>query len=118
MTGAPREEFAGRSAVSREALTRTERLLVTMFVTMFATMLAAGALGFTTISGQLLHMQEQIGNLSERITRVEERIAGVEERLTRVEERITSVEERLTSVETLIQTHLVPRPAASPAAGP
>ena len=64
MTGAPREEFAGRSAVSREALTRTERLLVTMFVTMFATMLAAGALGFTTISGQLLHMQEQIGNLS------------------------------------------------------
>ena len=34
-----------------------------MFVTMFATMIAAGALGFTTLSGQLLDMQEQIGGL-------------------------------------------------------
>ena len=63
MKGAPREEFAARSALSREPLTRTERLLITMFVTMFAAMLGAGALGFTTISGQLLGMQEQIGGL-------------------------------------------------------
>ena len=61
MKGAPREEFAARSALSREPLTRTERLLVTMFVTMFAAMLGAGALGFTAISGQLLDMQKQIG---------------------------------------------------------
>ena len=108
MTGAPREEFAGRSAVSREALTRTERLLVTMFVTMFATMLGAGALGFTAISGQLLEMQKQIGNLR---TEMHEEIGALSERITRVEERMTNV-------EALIQTHLVPRPAASPAAGP
>ena len=71
MKGAPREEpregFAARSALSREPLTRTERLLVTMlvtmFVTMFAAMLGAGALGFTAISGQLLDMQKQIGGL-------------------------------------------------------
>ena len=67
MKGAPREEpregFAARSALSREPLTRTERLLVTMFVTMFAAMLGAGALGFTAISGQLLDMQKQIGDL-------------------------------------------------------
>ena len=63
MKGAPREEFAARSALSREPLTRTERLLITMFVTMFAAMLGAGALGFTAISGQLLDMQKQIGGL-------------------------------------------------------
>ena len=67
MKGAPREEpregFAARSALSREPLTRTERLLITMFVTMFAAMLGAGALGFTAISGQLLDMQKQIGDL-------------------------------------------------------
>ena len=63
MKGAPREEFAARSALSREPLTRTERLLVTMFVTMFAAMLGVGALGFTAISGQLLDMQKQIGEL-------------------------------------------------------
>ena len=146
MTGAPMEQFAERSARSNEPLTRTERLLVTMFVTMFATMLAASALGFTTISGQLLDMQKQIGGLSERITRVEERIIRVEERIIRVEERITSVEERITGVEermtrveeritgieqritgieqritgieTLIQTHLVPQVSAPPPAGP
>ena len=63
MKSAPREEFAARSALSREPLTRTERLLITMFVTMFAAMLGAGALGFTAISGQLLDMQKQIGGL-------------------------------------------------------
>ena len=63
MKGAPREEFAARSALSREPLTRTERLLITMFVTMFAAILGAGALGFTAISGQLLDMQKQIGGL-------------------------------------------------------
>ena len=117
MTGAPMEQFAERSARSSEPLTRTERLLVTMFVTMFATMLAAGALGFTTISGQLLDMQQQIGgvqteignlrtemhkeigDLSERITRVEERIIRVEERITGIEDRITGIEERITRVE-------------------
>ena len=113
MTGSETERLAGRG----EPLTRTERLLITMFVTMFATMIAAGALAFTTLSGQLLDMQgeigdlraemhEEIGNLSERmarveerLTRVEEQVARVEERLTRVEEQVARVEERLTGVE-------------------
>ena len=59
MTGRETEHSTGRG----EPLTRTERLLVTMFVTMFATMVAVGALGFTTLSGQLLDMQKQIGAL-------------------------------------------------------
>ena len=31
-----------------------------MFVTMFATLVAAGALAFTTLSGQLVDMQERM----------------------------------------------------------
>ena len=74
MKGAPREEFAARSALSREPLTRTERLLITMFVTMFAAILGAGALGFTAISGQLLDMQKQIGGLR---TDMQKQIGGL-----------------------------------------
>ena len=115
MTGAPMEQFADRSARSREPLTRTERLLVTMFVTMFATMLGAGALGFTAISGQLLDMQKQIGGVQTEFgnlrTEMHKEIGNLSERITRVEERITRV-------ETLIQTHLVPGSAVPPAAGP
>ena len=71
MTGSETERLAQRG----EPLTRAERLLITMFVTMFATMIAAGALAFTTLSGQLvvdmqrqtsarlLDMQKQIGAL-------------------------------------------------------
>ena len=128
MTSVETERRAGRAQPRREPVARAERIQIAMFaglVAIFAAMLAAGALGFTAISGQLLDMQKQIGGLSERITRVEERIIRVEEgiirvedRIIRVEERITSVEERITSVEKLIQTHLVPRSAVPPAAGP
>ena len=112
MTGRETEHSTGRG----EPLTRTERLLVTMFVTMFATMVAAGALGFTTLSGQLLDMRQQIGalrtemheeigELSERMARVEERLTRVEERLTGIEERMAHVEERLTGIDSFIRTH-------------
>ena len=63
MRGRERENFAGPGGRSPDRLTRSDRLLVTVFVTMFGTMLAAGALGFTTLSGQLLDMQRQIGDL-------------------------------------------------------
>ena len=109
MTGTRRgEEFAGRNAPSREPLTRTERLLVTMFVTMFATMLGAGALGFTAISGQLLDMQKQIGGVQAEIGNLR----------TEMHKEIGDLSNRITRVETLIQAHLVPRSGAPPAAGP
>ena len=97
MTGKETERRTGRG----EPLTRTERLLVTMFVTIFATMIAAGALAFTTLSGQLLDMQKQIGGL-----RVE------------MHEEIGELSERMTRIETLIETHLVPASDARNPAGP
>ena len=139
MKGAPREEFAARSALSREPLTRTERLLITMFVTMFAAMLGAGALGFTTISGQLLDMQEQIGELR---TDMQEQIGGVQteignlrtdmqkqisnlrtdmqkqigelrmemhDEIGELSERLGELSERMARVETLIETRLIPQ---------
>ena len=105
MTGRETEHSTGRG----EPLTRTERLLVTMFVTMFATMVATGALGFTTLSGQLLDMQKQIGALRtemhEEIGNLSERMARVEEQVARVEEQVARVEERLTGIESFIRTH-------------
>ena len=71
-----------------------------MFVTMFAAMLGAGALGFTAISGQLLHMQKQIGELR-----------------TDMHKQIGELSERMARVETLIETRLVLETAAPPAAG-
>ena len=118
----PREEFAARSALSREPLTRTERLLVTMFVTMFAAMLGAGALGFTAISGQLLDMQKQIGELRTDTqteignlrTDLHKQIGGVR---TEMHDEIGELSERMAGVETLIETHLVPQASVPTPAG-
>ena len=107
----PREESAARSALSREPLTRTERLLVTMFVTMFAAMLGAGALGFTAISGQLLDMQKQIG---EPRTDLHQQIG---EFRTEMHDEIGELSERMARVETLIETHLVPQTSVPTPAG-
>ena len=113
MKGAPREEFAARSALSREPLTRTERLLITMFVTMFAAMLGAGALGFTTISGQLLDMQKQIGELRmemhDEIGELSGRLDELSGRLGELSERLGGLSERMARVETLIEPRLIPQ---------
>ena len=135
MKGAPREEFAARSALSREPLTRTERLLITMFVTMFAAMLGAGALGFTAISGQLLDMQEQIGGLRtdmqgqigelrtdmqeqigelrmemhDEIGELSGRLDELSGRLGELSERLGGLSERMARVETLIEPRLIPQ---------
>lgn len=88
---------AGRSAgASREPLTRTERLLVTMFVTMFGTMLAAGALGFATLSGQMLEIQNQMLDF---------------------QKQLGELSERMVRVETLIETRLVPPSGETPPSG-
>ena len=130
MTGRETERFSGRV----EPLTRTERLLVTMFVTMFAAMIAAGALGFTTLSGQLVDMQEhtsaqlldmqkQIGGLRVEMheeigglrTEMREEIGGLR---AEMREEIGKFSERMTRIETLIETHLVPASDARDPAGP
>ena len=115
MTGRETERLTGRG----EPLTRTERLLVTMFVTMFATMIAAGALGFTTLSGQLLDMQKQIGGLR---VEMHEEIDGLRtemrEEIGKLSDRMDQLSDRMTRVETLIETHLVPASAARNPAGP
>ena len=129
MKGAPPEEFAARSALSREPLTRTERLLITLFVTMFAAMLGAGALGFTAISGQLLDMQKQIGGLR---TDMQTEIGGVQTEIgnlrtdmqkqisnlrTDLQKQIGELSERMARVETLIETRLVPQTSVPTPAG-
>ena len=108
MKGAPREEpregFAARSALSREPLTRTERLLVTMFVTMFVTMLGAGALGFTAISGQLLDMQKQIGGLR---TDLQTEIGGLRTDLqTEIGDLRTDLQTEIGDLRTDLQTEI------------
>ena len=131
MKGAPREEpregFAARSALSREPLTRTERLLITMFVTMFAAMLGAGALGFTAISGQLLDMQKQMGEFRTDMqteignlrTDMHKQIGGVQTEIgnlrTDMQKQIGELSERMARVETLIETRLIPsQPVVEP----
>ncbi len=115
MTGRETERLTRRG----EPLTRTERLLVTMFVTMFATMIAAGALGFTTLSGQLLDMQKQIGGLR---VEMHEEIDGLRtemrEEIGKLSDRMDQLSDRMTRVETLIETHLVPSSDARNPAGP
>ncbi len=115
MTDRETERLTGRG----EPLTRTERLLVTMFVTMFATMIAAGALGFTTLSGQLLDIQEQIGGLR---VEMHEEIDGVRtemrEEIGKLSDRMDQLSERMTRIETLIETRLVPASNTRDPAGP
>ncbi len=96
MTRGAVEPAGNRGGHSREPLTRTERLLVTMFVTMFGTMLAAGALGFTTLSGQMLELQNQMLDF---------------------QKQIGELSERMVRVETLIETHLVQPAGETPPSG-
>ena len=130
MTGREAERFTGRG----EPLTRTERLLVTMFVTMFATMIAAGALAFTTLSGQLVDMQEQTSaqlldmqeqtsaqlldmqrQTSVQLLDMQKQIGGLR---AEMHEEIGELSERMTRIATLIETRLVPASDARDPAGP
>ena len=126
MTGRKTEHFAGRG----EPLTRTEKLLVTIFVTMFATLVAAGALGFTTLSGQLVDMQEQTSaqlldmqrqtstqllDMQKQIGTLQKDIGG---QLLDMQRQVGELSERMTRMETLVETHLVPALGARDPAGP
>ncbi|MXW71127.1 MAG: hypothetical protein F4Z74_06720 [Acidobacteria bacterium] len=132
MTRAEAGRGAGPGGRSHDPLTRSERLLVTVFVTMFGTMLAAGALGFTTLSGQLLDMQEQIGDLQQetsaqlldmqrqvgdQLLDMQRQIGDVRTEVGKLSDRMDQLSERMTRVETLIETHLVPASNARNPAG-
>ena len=95
---ADRSDRRGRHV--REPLSRTEGLLIAMFVTLSAAILGAGAVGYTSLSGQLLDMQKQIGGLR---TEMHEEIG-----LLRTE--IGKLSERVARVETVLQTHHGPLP--------
>ena len=148
MTGGEAAQFAGRGGRPREPLARAERILIAMFaglVVMFAATLGAGAVAFTTISGQLLDLQEQIGDVRADIGSVRGEIGGLRAEMHteigelraemhkeigelrtelrtemqkgfgQLSERIGNLEVRMTRVETLLQTQVPPAGAPSPA---
>lgn len=123
MTGGAVEPRTGHGGPSLELHPRADRIQIAMFggvFAMFAALLAAGALGFTTLSGQLLDMQKQVGDLR---TEMQQEIGGLRAEMHRefgeMRKEISDLTDRMTRVETLIETHLVPAADASgPAASP
>ncbi len=130
------ERRAELARTRREPLARADRIQIAMFaglVAIFAAMLGAGALGFTAISGQLLDMQEQIGELrtdmQEQIgelgTEMQEQIGELRTEMQEqigelrmeMHDEIGELSERMARVETLIETRLVPQASAPPPAG-
>ena len=144
MTGMEAEGHPGSARPPREPLARADRIQIAMLAGLFAMLaavLGAGAVGFTTLSGQLLGLQKQVGDLRTEVhaevgglrtemhkeigglrTEIHKEIGGLrvemQQEIGKLSDRMTRVEERITSVETLIRTHLVPRASVPPPAGP
>ena len=121
MTNVEAGRLTGRPAASREPLGRAERLHLAVLAGVFAlvaAMLSAGAIAFTSLSGQILGLQEQMGGINEEIgsLRVEmhKEIGGLR---AEIREEIGELSERMTRIETLIETHLVPASNARNPAG-
>ena len=128
------ETRAGRrNGRVREPLTRAESLLITMFITMIGALLAAGALAFTSLSGQIsdlrsetsgqmLELQRQMheGNRALREEMHEEigalrremqkEIGGLREEMTEMRSEIGELSDRITRIETFLQIHHGPLP--------
>ena len=127
MTGVEAERRAERARTRREPLARADRIQIAMFaglVAIFAAMLGAGALGFTAISGQLLDMQKQVGELRtemhdqigelrmemhDEIGELSGRLDELSGRLGELSERLGGLSERMARVETLIEPRLIPQ---------
>ena len=140
MTSVEAGRLTGRPAVAREPLGRVERLQLAVLAGMFvllAAMLSAGAIAFTSLSGQILGLQEQIGGIHEEIgglrAEMHEEIGGLRaemhgeigglraemrEEFAGLREEIGELSERMTRIETLLETHLVPASNARDPAGP
>ena len=97
---ADRSDRRGRHA--REALSRTEGLLIAMFVTLSAAILGAGAVGYTSLSGQLLDMQRQIGNVQVEVGNLR---AEMHEEIGLLRTEMGKLSERVARIETVLQTH-------------
>ena len=122
---------------AREPLARADRIQIAMLAGLFAMLaavLGAGAVGFTTLNGQLLGLQKQVGDLRTEVheevgglrTEMHKEIGGLRTEMhkeigglrTEIQKEIRELSDRLTRVETLIRTHLVPRASVPPPAGP
>ena len=137
MRSAATEPLAGRR--TREPFTRTERMLVTMFVTMFASLVAAGAVGLTSLSGQIAdlrsethrerlafrrQMHEDIGALREEMQEdfgalrdeMHEEIGGLREEMREeiggLRSEIGGLSDRIARIETFLQIHHGPLPGS------
>ena len=125
MTGVEAERRAERARTRREPLARADRIQIAMFaglVAIFAAMLGAGALGFTAISGQLLDMQKQIGELrTEMHDQIGELRTDMQKQIgelrMEMHDEIGELSERMARVETLIEPRLIPQASAPPPAG-
>ena len=108
MTSTEAGRLAGRPAASREPLARAERLHLALLAGVFAlvaAVLGANTIALNNLSGQILGLQEHMGDLR----------AEMHEEIGKLSDRMGQLSERLTRVETLIETRLVP---ASNAQGP
>ncbi|MYF77927.1 MAG: hypothetical protein F4174_11535 [Acidobacteria bacterium] len=111
MTSTEAGRLAGHPAASREPFGRAERLQLTVLAGLFvllAAMFGAGAAAYTSVTGQMLGLQEQIGGIHEEIGKVR----------AEMHEEIGKLSERMTRIETLLETHLVPDSNARDPAGP
>lgn len=110
MTSTEAGRLAGRPAASREPFGRAERLHLAVLAGLFvllAAMLSAGAIAFSSLSGQILGLQEQMGGVHEEIGNLR----------AEMHEEIGELSERMARIETLIETHLVPASSARDPAG-
>ena len=133
----PADRSAARPA---ESLTRADRMLVAMFaamVAMFAALITGGVLAYTSLSGQLLGVQEQLGGLRTEMhqeigglrAEMHQEIGGLRAEMQReirgvraemreeirglraeMQEELGEVNDRLARIETFLQVHHGPLP--------
>ena len=133
MTSAEAGRLTRRPAVAREPLGRAERLQLAVLAGMcvlLAAMLSAGAIAFTSLSGQILGLQEQIGGIHAEIgglrPELHDEIGGLRAEMreefgglrAEMREGFGELSERMTRIETLLETHLVPASNPRDPAGP
>ena len=109
---------AGRPRVSRGPLAQADRLVVTMLAGLFvllAGMFAAGAAAFTSLSGQLVGMQEQTSaqllvmqeQTSAQLLDMQAQIGALR---AEMHEEIGELSGRMARIETALQIHHGPLP--------
>ena len=98
MRRTPTERSAASGVRSREALARADRIQIALLAGLFAllsVMLAAGALGYTALSGQLLAIQQ-----------------NTHEEFRGLRADMQQLSERMARIETMIEFHHGPLPGS------